>query len=566
MNLLQRIHFLGIMAKTALTWNRRNTHYTFTLPGNPKFMGPRDAARLIPDGSVVATSGLAANQRPLILYWAIRELFEETGHPCNLTVMGTGGQGGRGRVPGTIEELGRPGLCSRLIAGHVETYKSMLHMAEKGELEVQCLPQGVIAQILEAQGRGEDSLLTRVGVNSFMDPRVGRGTPLTPADAPQWVTPEGDALRYRLPKVDVALFNAYAADPEGNIYVTHCPMKAELREIARAAKRNGGIVIANVSRVVEKGFDEVYLENDSVDAIVVYPKTEQSCYTPYGKHMSLLTLKTPYPLEEGIARARFVNQVMGITPRRHAMDYVLARLAADEFARHIHEGALVNVGVGLPEVVCGEIQRHDLFKHITLFTESGVFGGVPAPGVFFGAAVSPERILSSAETFKISAEQLDTTILGVLQADSEGNVNVSKRTDRISRYVGPGGFIDLTTAAKTIIFVTKWMEGERMRLNGPRIEILKRGKCKFVSRVDEVTFSGQEAVKAGKNVYFATTVGVFRLTERGLELVRVMPGIDLQQDILAATTAKILLPESGEIPRVEESILTGKGFALCLAT
>ena len=566
MNFFTKGYALARMAKVALTWNRRNTHYTFRIPENPKFMGPRDAVKLIPDGAVVATSGLAANQRPLILYWAIREVFEETGHPRNLTVMGTGGQGGRGRVPGTVEELGRPGLCARLIAGHVETYKSMLRMAEQGELELQCLPQGVMALLFEAQGRGEDSLLTHVGVNTFLDPRVGRGTPVTGANAEQWVAAEGDKLRFRLPKIDVALFNAYAADREGNIYVTHCPMKAEIREIARAAKRNGGCVIANVSRVVDKGFDDIYLPAGDVDAVVVYPRTEQSCYTPYHSHLAFLTRKSPFSVEDGVDRARFVNQVMGITPRRSAMDQLLARLAADEFARNVCAGALVNVGVGLPEEVCRVLHRHHILDHVTLFTESGVIGGVPAPGIFFGAAVSPSRIISSAETFKMCAEKLDTAILGVLQADGEGNVNVSKRTDRISKYVGPGGFIDLTTAAKTIIFVTKWMEGEKMRRRGRCVQIIRPGKPKFVSHVDEVTFSGQEALKAGKKVFFVTTVGVFQLTGRGMELIRVMPGLDIQSDIVPTTFMKFVLPESIDIPLVDESVLTGKEFQLCIET
>ncbi|MDQ1256139.1 MAG: hypothetical protein QG656_735, partial [Candidatus Hydrogenedentes bacterium] len=280
MNIFSKAHITYLVLTTALTWNRRNTHYGFFLPGNPKFMGPRDAVKLIRDGAVLATSGLAANQRPSIVYWAIRELFQETGHPCNLTVEGTGGQGGRGRAPGTAEELGLPGLCTRVVVGHIETFKKLLKLGEDGQAELHCIPQGIVARLLEAQGRGEDSLATFTGVNTFMDPRVGRGSPVTEKAADQFVAVEGGQLRYHMPKVDVAVFNAYAADREGNIYVTHCPMKAEIREITLAAKRNGGIVIANVSRVVEKDPEAIYVSADLVDAVVVYPKTEQSCYVP----------------------------------------------------------------------------------------------------------------------------------------------------------------------------------------------------------------------------------------------------------------------------------------------
>ena len=562
MNIIDKTRIICNLIKVTLTWNRRNTHYEFKLPENPKFMGPRDAVRLIPDGAVVATSGLAANQRPSILYWAMRELFEETGHPCNLTVVGTGGQGGRGRVPGSVEELGRPGLCTRLIVGHLETYKSILRLGDEGKAELQCMPQGIIALLLEAQGRGEDSLLTRTGVNTFIDPRVGTGARIVPADAEQLVTVEGDMLRFTLPKINVAVFNAYAADREGNIYVTHCTMKAEVREIARAAKRNHGIVIANVARLVDKGFDEIYVPADHIDAVVVYPKTEQSGFTPYHKGLAFLTPTSDMPIEEGIARARFMNHVMGITPRRTPTDEAIARLAADIFSKNVPSGALVNIGVGLPEVVCRVIYKSGLFDHITLFTESGVIGGIPAPGFFFGAGIGAKKVISSAETFRMCYERLDAAILGVLQADSEGNVNVSKRGPRIIDYVGPGGFIDLTTAAKTIIFVTKWMEGEQTQIAAAKIKIIKPGKPKFGPAVNEITFSGNEAVNAGKNVFYATTVGAFQLTHRGIELIAVMPGIDIQKDILQSTAMKVVLPQSGNVPIVDPSIVTGRAFTL----
>jgi len=562
MNTFSKLRYLALMAKVRLTWHRHDSNYAFHLPGNPKFISAREAAGLIPDGAVLATSGLGANQRPSILYWTIREAFEATGHPRDLTIMSTGGQGGRGIAPGSTEEMMAPGLCTRLVSGHMETFKAGLRLGEQGLAELQCLPQGVMARLIEAQGRGEDSLLTRNGVNTFIDPRVGQGTVLAGKDARQLVSVEDDQLRFTLPKVDVALFNAYGADREGNIYITHCTMKAEILEIARAAKRNGGKVIANVFCLVEKGSDEIFLPASDVDAVVVHPGTEQSCFIPYHSHFAFLGPRSRLARKEGLARARFVNQVMGITPRRKGMDLVLARLAADVFARNVPRGALVNIGVGLPEEVCRVLHEAGILGVITLFTESGVIGGVPAPGIFFGAAVGSERIISSAETFRMCPEKLDVTVLGVLQADSQGNVNVSKRTDKLTKYVGPGGFIDLTSAAKTIIFVTKWMEGEKLAVESGRVRVVQPGKTKFVEAVDEITMNGQEQLKAGKKVFYVTTRGLFQLTARGMELIRIMPGVDLQRDLLATTEMRVALPEQGSIPEVEAPIVTGKNYAL----
>src|SRR5262249_15928975 len=125
-----------------------------------------------------------------------------------------------------------------------------------------------------------------------------------------------------------------------------------------------------------------------------------------------------------------------------------------------------------------------------VLVESGAMGGLAASGVYFGASLSPKRIVSSAEMFALCAERLDATCLGVLEADGEGNVNVSRRSDGVRDYVGPGGFIDLSTAAETIVFVSGWMVHGEMRLADGAIRIVRRGAPKFVERVREITFSG----------------------------------------------------------------------------
>ena len=201
---------------------------------------------------------------------------------------------------------------------------------------------------------------------------------------------------------------------------------------------------------------------------------------------------------------------------------------------------------------------------MTLFTESGVIGGVPVPGIFFGAAVGMEKILSSAETFNLCPEKLDVTVLGVLQADSNGNVNVSRRGDRLSTYVGPGGFMDLTSAARTIIFVTKWMEGEKATVEDGRVRVLQPGKTKFMDAVDEITMNGREALKAGKKVFYVTTRGLFQLTGRGMELLQVMPGLDVERDILATTSMKVVVPGQGAVPVVAPQVVTGRDYRLSM--
>lgn len=563
MNILTKARIISQFIRWRLTWDRRNTHYRYVVPGNPKFMGPRDAVARIPDGSVLGFSGLAGNMRASIMYWAIREVFEETGHPQNLTVVTLGGFGGRGRVPGTLEELGQPGLCTRLFTAHTETFKSFLRLAEAGRLEVQCIPQGVLALMLAAQEHGENSMITETGIGTFVDPRGGRGTPVYPETAMQHVSvTDGGKLRFYCPKINVAIFNAPAADRRGNIYVKKAVMVAETYEITKAAKKNGGVVIANVGAVVEEGYDKVFLPAEDIDAVVHYPGTEQTGSVPYRKYWPMFTLDSTMSIDEGIARVRFINRLVGVTPKRTRADEALARLGASIFTKNIRRGGRVDIGVGLPEEVSRLLYESGAMKHLDMMTESGVFGGLSAPGIFFGASVNPTEIVSSAEAFRRMYQYLDAAILGVLQVDSAGNVNVSKRGEGPIHYVGPGGFIDITTCANMVLFCSSWGDGAGIEMVNGSVKVIKRGKPKFIDKVDEITFSGVEAMKRGKRVFYVTHVGAFQLTPRGMELIQVMPGIDVRKDIIEATSMKVILPENGQVPVVEPSIVTGKGFKL----
>ena len=555
-----RPRLVAQVLRSLMTWRFHETGYPSPVPENPRFMSPRAAVGLIRDGDVVAVSGLGGNQRASILFWAIREAFETCGHPADLTVVNLGGHGGRGRAPGTLEELGRRGLCGRLITGHFETFNAMLDLAADDACELQCLPQGMLALLADALGRGEDSITSSIGVGTFIDPRVGSGSRIAGVGE-QLVTVDGDRLRYRMPPIDVAIFNAPAADRHGNIYVRGCAMIGETAEYARAAKRNGGRVIANVGVIVEPGYDRVYVPAKMVDAVVYHPDTEQAAGIFHRWHWPALTTESTTPVAEARQEADLVSRIAGLTARRGAVDDVVARLAAMTLAADVRPGAYVNIGTGLPEHACRAFCEAGLHERVTLLVESGTVGGAPAGGLYFGAAFSPKQIVSSAEMFTLCRERLDATCLGALEVDGAGNVNVSRRSVGCRDYVGPGGFIDLSTDAHTIVFVTDWMRGGTIAVRNGCMRIHRRGQPKFVARVREVTFNGPRALAAGKRVFYATPVGLFRLGARGMELVRVMPGIDVQHDVLDVAAMPIAVPAPAELRLVPEAVMTGDGFA-----
>jgi propionate CoA-transferase len=565
MNVLDDAATLVRLARWGLAMARHDTRCPSPVPENSKFMSPRDAVRLIRDGAVVAISGLGAHQRASILYWALREVFAESGHPRGLTVVNIGGHGGRGLLPGTLDELAQPGLCTRFVTSHFETFHNVLALAAAGKCELQCIPLGVMAQLFDALRRGVNSLSTDVGVGTFLDPRVGRGSPVQGRRHEQLVTVEGSRLRYRIPKIEVALFNVPAADRRGNLYVKNSAIVGDAYELARAAKRRGGTVIANVGLLVDEGYDRVFLPASAVDAIVCYPDTEQTAGFFHRDPWPALTTDSTLPIGEGLQRARFarwLGEIGGGLPQRGAVDEAVYRLAATTLMTAVGRGGVVAIGAGHPEEVARVVFESGRLDDLTLLVESGVVGGLPAPGAYFGAAFSPRQIVSTAQLFKRCARRLDAACLGALEVDAAGNVNVSRRGPGVRHYAGPGGFIDFTRLAQTIIFVSGWMRQGEIAVDDGAIRIRKRGKPKFVRRVGEVTFNAAEAQRAGKTVVYVTPVGGFRLTSRGLELTSVMPGIDVRRDILATLPMRVVLPASGHPQTVPRSIVTGEGFEL----
>jgi propionate CoA-transferase len=344
--------------------------------------------------------------------------------------------------------------------------------------------------------------------------------------------------------------------------VKNCAVIGEALELARAARHNHGRVIANVGRIVEEGADPVFLPADAVDAVVYHPDTEQTAGVFHRTWWPMFTTDGDVAIEDGLARVRFVNSLLPSLPRRTPADAVLARLAAFTLLSNVRKGARVTIGTGLPEEVAPTIFEAGLLGDVTFEVESGVVGGVPAPGVYFGAAVRPTEILSSAKLFERCQAGLDATCLGALEVDGLGDVNVSKRGVGPRHYVGPGGFMDFCTAAGTIVFVSAWMQHGEIAVDGAGLRIVRRGAPKFVDRVSEVTFDAGRALAAGKRVFYATHVGAFRLTGRGLELASVMPGIDVRKDILDFSPATLRLPESGRVPRVPRAIVSGESLAL----
>ena len=562
MRILDRIQLIFHILRWRLSWSKKDLQYLPPKGESEKFITARQATAMIPDGTCVMSSGFAGAARCSIFFWAIREAYQRSGHPSQLTWINVAAQGSRGRVPGTVEELGLPGLMEKYITGHHETTKAQLKLGEADQLELHTLPQGVMTMLLDAQAKGEYEHRSEVGLGTFMDPRVGAGTPVTPHAKNQYVKVDGDLLRYSLPKIDIALINAPYADAEGNIYFKHAATVSENIPSAKAARANDGKVMVSVSGLILKDESAISMRANEVDYIVVHPHNEQTASIRQQKYWPMFTPAEGIDIQRSMRQLNFINRFLKITPLRNEVDRAVARLAAQVYVEQVPKGGMANIGVGYPEEVVKNLVKHGMGKDILFTTEGGVYGGVPLPGIFFGSSLNPQKLISSLEMFNLYYQELDVAVLGFLQVDSRGNVNASMRGPKITDFVGPGGFQDIVEGARTVIFIGSWMAKAQFRLENGGIRIIEPGTQKFVDQVDHITFCAAEGLRKGKQVYYVTHVGVFKLTEEGLRLEKLMPGIDVERDILSGSSAQFLIPPRKHIILTDPAVISGEGFQL----
>ncbi|WP_238984560.1 acyl CoA:acetate/3-ketoacid CoA transferase [Billgrantia kenyensis] len=484
-----------------------------------KIIDSAAAANLIQDGDTViwTTAGLCGFAEAVAT--ALEQRFLETGAPRNLTVAHSCGCGD-GKTRG-MNHLGHAGLVKRLISGHTGQAPRMGELIRENRVEGYLLPQGVLAHLWRHIAGNKPGVLSKVGLGTFVDPRLEGGKANTAAEEElvKLVELEGEEwLLYRTFPVDVAVIRATTADERGNLSMEREALFLEQLSMAQAARNSGGIVIAQVEYLATQGSlhpKQVKVPGDLVDYVVVAEPEH---------HMQTITT-TYNPALAGDLRV----PLGGIKPLPLDPRKVIARRAAMELV----PGGVVNLGIGMPEGVSSVAAEEGVSDLMTLTTELGTYGGVPASGGDFATAYNAEAIIDHGYQFDFyDGGGLAVCFLGLAQTDHEGNLNVSKFGDKV---VGPGGFINISQNARKVVFCGTFTNGGKVAVEDGSLRILEEGpRRKFVQRVDQITFSGRYANETGKPVLFVTERCVFELLDGEITLTEIAPGLGVERDILAA--------------------------------
>jgi len=490
----------------------------------PVFKSSDEVAEMVFDGATVTTIGMTLAGASEEILKALEESFLSTGHPRNLTLVHSAGQSDRMRG---IQHLAHEGMVARIIGSHWGLQPRWMEMISNNQVVAYCMPQGQMAQLYRSMACGLPGKLSKIGLGTFIDPRVEGGKmnertrPLD--DLIEVVTIGGEEyLLYKSIPLNFVIIRGTTADENGNITAEEEAIKHEILPAVLAAKRFGGKVICQVKRVAEAhSLDpkQVVVPGVFIDVVVVCRNPDEDhrqssswVYDPAYSGQLRVPLSTAQPLP------LTVRKVIG----RRAMMY-------------LEPDAIINLGTGIPNDVVGPIAAEEgIMDEITITVESGVYGGIPAGGIDFGVAKNTDALIEHQAQFDFyNGAGVDFTFMGAGEMDADGHVNATKMGKNAT---GSGGFIDITQCAKHVVFCSTFTTGGlEVAFTDGKVSLVREGKIrKLVKNVQQISFNGIMARKReGQKVHFVTERCVFELQKDGPVLMEIAPGIRLEEDILA---------------------------------
>jgi propionate CoA-transferase len=513
-----------------------------------KIVTAEEAVALIRNGDSVCCSGFVGIGTPDALIEALERRFVATQAPQGLTLVFAAAPGD-GKERG-LNRLAHEGLVKRAIGGHWSLVPKLARLATGNRIEAYNLPLGTISHLYRDIAAHRAGSLTKVGLGTFVDPRQGGGkiNASTTDDLVRVIEIDGEEwLFYKTFPVDVALIRGSTADPEGNITMEREALVLDAQAAAMAARNANGLVIAQVERIASSATLDprcVIVPGVLVDCVVLAPPAAH-----------VQTYGTDY-------NAAFSGEIRVPTGKMAVPPLDERKAIARRCAFELPLGGVINLGIGVPELVAAVAAEERVLDHLTLTAEPGVIGGMPQGGLDFGAAVNTQALLHQNQQFDFyDGGGLDLACLGMAEVDRAGNVNVSRFGPRLA---GAGGFINISQNARRLAFAGTFTAGGLVvAIEDGAVRIANEGKVrKFVGSVEQITFNGPLAAQKRQRVLYVTERCVFRLSASGLELVEVAPGIDIERDILAHMDFR---PVIGEVREMDARIYRRKPMGLAAA-
>lgn len=499
---------------------------------NNKVITKEAAAELIRDNSTICTVGMTLVSASESILSSIEKRFLETDSPRNLTLVHAAGQSDRNRG---IQHLAHPGLVKRIIGSHWGLAPKWMEMISGNQVEAYCLPQGQMVHLYSAMAAGLPGRLSPVGLNTFIDPRIegGKMNSCTKENIVEVVKfKDKEYIFYPSIPLDTLIIRGTSADPKGNLTTDEEAMKLEVLPAVLAAKRFGARVIAQVKYLVEGGSldpKSVVVPGDFIDNIVIcdnperdHRQTSSWYYDP--AYCGKIRVS---PQQETSKTPLDIRKIIG----RRAVEF-------------IKPGAIINLGTGIPNDVIGQIVKEkEMESDVTITVESGIYGGLQSGGIDFGIGRNLSAMISHQDQMLYyNGAGVDITYMGAGELDRNGNVNATRLG---SQCTGAGGFIDITQNARHVVFCSTFTtKGLEIELNDGKLNIVKEGHIKkLVNTVNQISYSGKLAVEKSQKMHFVTERAVFEMTDKGIMLIEIAPGIDLEKDILQLMEFKPLISE-----------------------
>ena len=425
----------------------------------------KQAAAKINSGDVMIVGGFGMTGNPIHLLHAIAdtEIKELTYIGNNVGEPGLGG----GR-------LLRNKQLKKAIGSYFTSNPEAVAAAQSGEMEVELLPQGTLAEAIRAGG---------AGLGGFFTP-TSAGTPLAQGRETRVI--DGKEMVFILPiKGDVSLIRAWKADTAGNLQY-----RMTENNFNSAAATASTLVIAEVEEIVPVG---------ELDANAIHTS---GCYVDY-------LVQAKLTLEDLGSSASVSASLKKVDAGR--MNMAKAALA------ELNRGDEVNLGIGIPTLVADLIGPED---GIIMHTENGMLGVGPEPesgGAMeypVNAGKIPVTALPGASYFDsttsfgmIRGGHVDIAIMGGLQVDASGNF--ANWAVPGKPLLGVGGAMDLASGADKLIVTMQHCD--------------RSGQPKLVEQCN-LPLTAKSVVDV-----VITDRAVFHFTDKGLTLVKIMPGYNLQQ-------------------------------------